>query len=64
VWRLTSRNASNSSSDVTLLQSMLVLLARRAAPNPDGRFEHTRHSTPLHGVHSTTEGHLGVNLMS
>jgi hypothetical protein len=36
------------------------LLARRAAsPNPDGRFD-TRHSTPLHGVHSTTEGHLGV----
>jgi hypothetical protein len=23
----------------------------------------TPHSTPLHGVHSTTEGHLGVNLM-
>jgi hypothetical protein len=23
----------------------------------------TRHSTPLHGVHSTTEGHLGVNLL-
>ena len=23
----------------------------------------TPHSTPLHGVHSTTEGHLGVNLL-
>jgi hypothetical protein len=23
----------------------------------------TRHSTPLHGVHSTTEGHLGVYLL-
>ena len=23
----------------------------------------TRHFTPLHGVHSTTEGHLGVNLL-
>jgi hypothetical protein len=23
----------------------------------------TPHSTPLHGVHSTTEGHRGVNLM-
>ena len=22
-----------------------------------------RHSTPLHGVHSTTEGHLGVYLL-
>ena len=28
----------------------------------DGRFERT-HSTPLHGVHSTTEGHLGVHLL-
>jgi hypothetical protein len=24
----------------------------------------TRHSTPLHGVHCTTEGHLGVYLLS
>jgi hypothetical protein len=23
----------------------------------------TPHSTPLHGVHSTTEGHLGVYLL-
>jgi hypothetical protein len=30
-------------------------------PTLDGRF--TPHSTPLHGVHSTTEGHLGVNLL-
>jgi hypothetical protein len=30
-------------------------------PALDGRFE--RHSTPLHGVHSTTEGHLGVYLL-
>jgi hypothetical protein len=27
----------------------------------DGRFEHT--PQPLHGVHSTTEGHLGVYLL-
>jgi hypothetical protein len=33
-----------------------------ASPNPDGRLN-TLHSTPLHGVHSTTEGHLGVNLL-
>jgi hypothetical protein len=32
-------------------------------PTLDGRFEHT-HSPPLHGVHSTTEGHLGVYLLS
>jgi hypothetical protein len=39
------------------------LLARRAAsPNPDAG-SNTPHSTPLHGVHSTTEGHLGVNLL-
>jgi hypothetical protein len=38
------------------------LLARRAAPNPDGGSD-TPHSTPLHGVHSTTEGHLGVYLL-
>jgi hypothetical protein len=31
-------------------------------PNPDGG-SNTRHSTPLHGVHSTTEGHLGVYLL-
>ena len=32
-------------------------LRRAASPNPDGRFD-TPHSTPLHGVHRTTEGHL------
>jgi hypothetical protein len=43
----------------TLHRQVRRLLARRAAsPNPDGRFD-TPHSTPLHGVHSTTEGHLG-----
>ena len=31
-------------------------------PNPDGG-SNTPHSTPLHGVHSTTEGHLGVYLL-
>jgi hypothetical protein len=44
----------------TLHRQVRRLLARRAAsPNPDGRFEHTPLHT-VHGVHSTTEGHLGV----
>jgi hypothetical protein len=33
-----------------------------SCPNPDGGSD-TPHSTPLHGVHSTTEEHLGVYLL-
>jgi hypothetical protein len=43
----------------TLRRQVRRLLARRAAsPKPSHR-----HSTPLPGVHSTTEGHLGVDLL-
>ena len=39
------------------------LLARRAASPTLMVGSNTRHSTSLHGVHSTTEGHLGVYLL-
>jgi hypothetical protein len=35
---------------------------RVVPPALDVRFERTQ-STPLHGVHNTTEGHLGVHLL-
>jgi hypothetical protein len=33
-----------------------------ASPGPDGRAAAHATATPLHAVHSTTEGHFGVHL--
>jgi hypothetical protein len=47
----------------TLHRQVRRLLARRAASPTLMVGSNTPHSTPLHSVHSTTEGHLGVNLL-
>jgi hypothetical protein len=48
----------------TIQPQVRSLLVRRAAsPHPLTAGSNTPHSTPLHGVHSTTEGHLGVLLL-